>query len=293
MASIKSLNKFFSIQDKAVFSNGKNNQTKLDLTTQHSKAEIYLHGAHLTQLTLNNNKVVWLSPDAIFDGTKAIRGGIPICWPWFGKASADNNLPQHGFARNSLIEVDSIIEQKNGDIVAALKLKNSETSMSIWPFKFELVVTFQLGEQFTISLSTHNLDSKPINISEAIHTYFAVEDIEHTRLVGLSDCHYFDQLSKKKSCQQGDVVFNQETDNIYDQPKNHFVIQTTNRKAVNIKHIGANAAVVWNPWNDKAASMADFTSNEYTKMLCVEAANIQPIEIAPGLKHTISQTIYV
>ena len=293
-ANIDALNATFGLDGKIIFTENKG-LVKLSAQTQFSKLECYLHGAHITSFVMNNAEdLLWLSPLALFEKGKAIRGGIPICWPWFGKHPSSSSLQQHGFARNSIFDVKATKELENGDLQIALVLTANEATMKVWPYHFSLELHITAGMSLSIELVTHNLDSKVFSVTEAIHSYFNVRDISNISLNGLQGCTYYDQLvdndfvQTELSCQ-----FTRETDRIYQAPVNEILVLQDKATKIRIKQEHGNAVVVWNPWVEKSKSMSDFPDNGFKNMLCVEAANARysVIELAPGESHSIKQII--
>ena len=293
-ANIDALNSTFGLDGKIDFTENKG-LVKLSAQAKFSKLECYLHGAHVTSFITNNTEeLLWLSPAAIFENGKAIRGGIPICWPWFGKHPSNSNLPQHGFARNNSFDVKSTKELENGDVQIVLILRSSAMTMAIWPYHFSLEVWITLGKNLSVELVSQNLGSKVFTITEAIHSYFNISDISTVTLNGLQGVTFYDQLTLNERVQtEGSFKFTTETDRIYRTPSNEISLLQTNGPKFKIKQENGNAIVVWNPWAEKAKSMTDFPDDDYQNMLCLEAANARysDIELAPGESHSIKQII--
>lgn len=288
------LNKTFGLGGKVRFIT-ENKLIKFIATSKTSVLEGYLQGAHVTSFIPNDcTEVLWLSPLAKFEQGKAIRGGIPICWPWFGKHPVNTSLSQHGFARNSLFEVVQTAELNNGDLQLTLAMQQSEESLRLWPYKFKLNLIITLGSSLSIELETKNTDTQIITLTEAIHSYFAIRDIATTQLQGLANTPYYDQLLETDSRQSNlTAEFTEEVDRIYRAPANDLFILREGLANTRLQQVHGNAVVVWNPWIEKSKSMGDFPDNGYTQMLCVEAANTRyaSINLAPGECHSIKQII--
>jgi glucose-6-phosphate 1-epimerase len=293
-ANLERLNKAFGLDGKIKFIED-NNLIKLRVQNQYSQLECFLHGAHITSFKPNEGEeLIWLSPLSNYKKGKAIRGGIPICWPWFGKPE-NSSLQQHGFARNSLFDVHKTSELDNGEIELVLFLRANEESLQIWPYQFSLEVHITIGERLSIELITHNIDTKNFLLTEAIHTYFKVSDISALSLTGLQGATYYDQLLDMESFQsEASLTFISETDRIYKAPDGDINIIQNKGPGIVIEQDHGGAVVVWNPWLEKSASMSDFPNDGYQTMVCVEAANTlyQTINLAPGSRHSIKQTIY-
>lgn len=288
------LNKQFELNQTVNFQKISDGLVKLVVNNQFSTAEIHLQGAHLTSYCLNGQEdIFWLSPIANYQLNKAIRGGVPICWPWFGKHPKDCSLPQHGFARTSEFSVESIEESESGQTMVKLVLSSNQKTLQVWPYQFKLVVQFIIGKTIEISVITHNDANQEFFLMEAIHSYFAIENIEHTRLQGLNGLVFFDQLIQREEINRDDLVsVSSEVDAIYECPPHQLILVQKNKPALGITSKHANSIVVWNPWVDKAASMSDFPDDGYQNMLCIESSNTRSKVIVPAShSHTLTQII--
>ncbi|WP_318519167.1 D-hexose-6-phosphate mutarotase [Photobacterium leiognathi] len=254
-----------------------------------AEAGISLHGGHLIWFKPAGEKdIIWLSENAEFDTQKAIRGGIPVCWPWFGKAGT----PSHGFARTSQWTLQEHRENENG-VIVSLQLEDNEETRAIWPHKFNNVLTFEIGTELTVSLTSTNTDSQPWSYGGALHTYFDIADINNIEITGMGST-YLDSTQQGKACEGGDVLtFTSETDRVYTQPEATITINDKNNKRnILVTNEGHNAAVIWNPWQELSISMGDMADNSFETMVCVESTIHQPsIELAPGQSHTLATTV--
>ena len=260
---------------------------------------------------------MFCSEHAVFDGKRAIRGGIPICWPQFGKFGSCEN--QHGLARNSFWTFSECVEDVEEQMIKAkFVLRENEESLRDFPYKFELVYEVTLKENELISeLICTNMESeKEFEFTTALHTYFGVKSITDAVVKGLNGVRYTDSLTndtdasgKKKILFDGEeeIVFDREVDRIYRRnvslahEKNLEIIdriweepgvlaQQTRGIAMKIDNL--IDAVVWNPWIDKSKAMGDFGDEEYKNMLCVEAAKIdEPVRLKPKQTWSGSQTL--
>lgn len=248
-------------------------------------AEVFLHGGHVTSWKSDKGEEhLFLSSKAIFKPPKAIRGGIPICFPQFGPMGP---LDQHGFARNRPWIIDP--ESTNEDPHAVdLLLVPSEDDKKLWPHSFELRMRVNVGPGGELSslVSVSNVDSKPFTFTFALHTYLAVSDISEVRIEGLETLDYLDNLkARERVTDQGDSIsFDSEFDRIYlSTPTKIAIVDHSKHKTVVIVKEGMPDAVVWNPWKDKAKGMSDFGDEDFKRMVCVEAAAIEkPITLKPG-----------
>ncbi|WP_318511249.1 D-hexose-6-phosphate mutarotase [Photobacterium leiognathi] len=254
-----------------------------------AEAGISLHGGHLIWFKPAGEKdIIWLSENAEFDTQKAIRGGIPVCWPWFGKAGT----PSHGFARTSQWTLQEHRENENG-VIVSLQLEDNEETRAIWPHKFNNVLTFEIGTELTVSLTSTNTDSQPWSYGGALHTYFDIADINNIEITGMGST-YLDSTQQGKACEGGDVLtFTSETDRVYTHPEATITINDkNNERNILVTNEGHNAAVIWNPWQELSISMGDMADNSFETMVCVESTIHQPsIELAPGQSHTLATTV--
>lgn len=253
-------------------------------------AEVYLYGAHVTSWKNDlGEELLFVSSKAIFKPPKAIRGGIPICFPQF---SSLGPLEAHGFARNRFWTVDpdpppSPANSPN-KVYIDLLLKPSEEDLKIWPHSFEFRLRVMLGPGGDLLLTSRvrNTDSKPFIFTFAYHNYFSVSDISEVRVEGLETLDYLDNLkNKERFTEQGDAItFETEVDKIYlSTPTKIAILDHERKRTFVIRKDGLPDAVVWNPWDKKAKALPDFGDDEYKYMLCVEPAAIEkPITLKPG-----------
>ncbi|KAK3123076.1 hypothetical protein QOZ80_8AG0623500 [Eleusine coracana subsp. coracana] len=255
-------------------------------------AEVCLYGGQVTSWKNDHGEeLLFMSSKAIFKPPKAIRGGIPICFPQFG---AHGNLEQHGFARNRFWTIDNNPPPLplNPAIKAFvdLILKPSEEDLKIWPHSFEFRLRIALGPGGDLSLTSRirntNTDGRPFSYTFAYHTYFSVSDISEVRVEGLETMDYLDNLkAKERFTEQGDaIVFESEIDKVYlSAPSKIAIIDHEKKRTFVLTKEGLPDAVVWNPWDKKAKAMQDFGDVEYKHMLCVEPAAVErPITLKPG-----------
>nr|TKS10696.1 aldose 1-epimerase family protein [Populus alba] len=255
-----------------------------------SSAEVYLYGGHVTSWRNDHGEeLLFVSSKAIFKPPKAIRGGIPICFPQFG---SHGSLEQHGFARNKFwsIDIDPPPFPTNSKSFIDLILKPSEEDTQKWPHSYEFRLRIALGPGGDLMLTSRvrntNADGKPFTFAFAYHTYFSVSDISEVRVEGLETLDYFDNLqNKERFTEQGDALtFESEVDKIYlSTPTKIAILDHEKKRTFVLRKEGIPDAVVWNPWDKKAKTMTDFGDDEYMHMLCVEAAAVEkPITLKPG-----------
>lgn len=257
----------------------------------HDKASagISLFGGHVVSFKPQGKEdLIWMSQQAKFDGKTALRGGIPVCWPWFGRVAA----PAHGFARSSEWTLVDHRENDNG-VIVELGLNPSDETLAIWPHQFEARLIVEITEQLTVTLDVTNTDSKTWAFSGALHSYLNVGDIHQVSTKGMGSS-YIDGLNNGEVCQGSDtLVLNDSIDRVYTQPEAKIsVLDPVFDRTLVVENHGHNSAVLWNPWVEGAKSMGDMQDDGFLTMLCVESTLHAPsIEtgktLQPGEKHQL------
>jgi glucose-6-phosphate 1-epimerase len=270
--------------------------------------EIYLHGATMTGWTPRGRKpVLFVSSGSRFTVDAAIRGGVPICFPWFGARAAHPESPSHGFAR--LSEWSLVGAKDDGkDVTVVLRLTDSDAAGgSAWPHHFEAVYTVVIGSRLSLSLTVTNPGDEAMVFEEALHTYLDVHDIRTTCLTGLEGTVFYDSLAAPVPVPAGShspgepdhspgepdpVRFSGETDRIYlDSGARLLTVKDAEAgRSVQIAKEGSGTTVVWNPWIAKARSLPDLGDDDWKHLVCVEVSNIRDaaVRLAPGRSHTMT-----
>ena len=287
------LNDTFALQEAdntLRFKTGKGDITVVEIQNQYASAKISLQGAHiLSWIPEGEEEVIWLSEDAKFAAGKSVRGGVPICWPWFGQHETNENFPAHGFARTVNWQVTKTEACENGTTLICFTIQPQDDNKQMWPLDTSVEYQLIIGRKLEMELATFNNGTKPIVIGQALHTYFNVGDIDQVLLHGLDDTDYLDKLENFASKhQRGPVSIDQEVDRIYLNTISDCVIEdkALNRNIVIIK-CGSHSTVVWNPWQETANKMGDLGEDGYKKMLCVESCNAADdvVTIEAGKSH--------
>ncbi|MEY4475351.1 MAG: hypothetical protein RL248_1118 [Pseudomonadota bacterium] len=231
------------------------------------RAAISLQGAHLlTYQPSGEQPIIWLSNNTPFNIGVAIRGGVPICWPWFGSTAK----PSHGFARILPWKLSDHDEHENG-VILAFTLKDSEVSRKLWPHAFTLIARFKLGDECEIELESHG----EYQAKAALHTYVQIGDISQIKVSGLGEKYVDKVLNIADATQQRELMFNGQTDRIYTHPEAYSVIKDAAlKRTIEVHHHHQSDVVVWNPGAELSCSMADMPNNGYKTMVCVETARI-------------------
>jgi glucose-6-phosphate 1-epimerase len=265
----------------------------VEIQNKSATAKVALQGGHLFHYQQRGKKpLLWLSEKSLFKTGKAIRGGIPLCWPWFGKQSTDPSLPQHGFARTSPFELLESNEPDDHTTEIVLQLQSSARTLSLWPNQFQLLLRITIGPRLTLALTTRNSGSESLTITSALHSYFAVSSISYVSVEGLDQTGYWDALTGDTKTQHGSIRIDGEVDRVYQKTASPLLLLDKDR-TIQIESEGSASAVVWNPWKDKSMRMADMPDDGYNTMLCIETANAREDvrTLAPGEEHTLKVTL--
>ncbi|WP_062567482.1 MULTISPECIES: D-hexose-6-phosphate mutarotase [Pseudoalteromonas] len=258
----------------------------IKVASEFCDATIFLQGAQITEFTPTGKKpLLWVSQQEDYQEGKGVRGGIPICWPWFG-VSQNEGWPAHGVARTGLWRAEQVKEEENS-IYISLSLPMNQIDEKYWPHKTKLLVEFILSTSLEVRLTTTNLDNETLNFTQALHTYFPTPAIEETKVDGLQGSKYI-EFGEGPFEQHDLVSFARETDMVYTQAQDTQRIITPDG-IIEVSRENSRSCVLWNPWIDKSKRLSNFADDEYHVMLCLEAANVleDSVELAPGDKHTL------
>ena len=262
----------------------------INVASEFCSAKIFLQGAQLTEFTpIGKKPLIWVSSEEDYQEGKSVRGGIPICWPWFG-VNANQDWPIHGVARTSLWRADEVSEQDD-QVKVSLTLPMAQVDETYWPHKSKLKVEFVLTTKLEVRLTTTNLSNQTITFTQALHTYFPTPAITETQVDGLQGSQYI-EFGEGPFDQNELVGFARETDMVYTQAADTQRIITPDG-IIEVGRENSSSCVLWNPWIDKSKRLSNFADDEYHTMLCLEAANVMDDSavVAPGESHTLTTTI--
>lgn len=284
------LNARYGAPGRIAFRTGETGLPVAALACRYGTCEVSLYGGHvLSYRPTGHGPVLFVSKQSAFEAGRPIRGGIPVCWPWFGP-SPDKALPLHGFARILTWELRAT--EYSGDATELLlALTDSEETRRFWPHAFELTLRIRLDQRLSLELTTVNRDAQPFTLTEAFHPYLRVRAIQDVAVHGLDGATFTDRLTGQAGRQEGPLRISAETDRLFTPPKAECVLHDTGlARALAMTFSGTAQMVVWNPWIAKAQAMPDFGDEEYTSMLCLEPANAAgaAVTLAPGGRHTLS-----
>lgn len=277
-----------SLPPTAALGRGRGGQDRILIDAPAGAAEIYLHGAHLTSwVPVGGRDVLFTSRQAVFDGVRSIRGGVPLCLPWFGPGPNGTMKPAHGWARTSRWELSSASSTPEGGVRALLRLtRDSLTAL------YEV----EVGRSLTLTLSLRNDGAAPCLVEAALHSYLAVQDVTASRVSGLGGAEYFDNVTGTHGCvQDGEVRVDGPVDRVYRSDAPVRVTDPGNGRTLVVSGTDAPSIVVWNPWVEGAAGYSDLADDEFASMLCVETAAVRadaPV-IEPGQSWSMQARIAV
>ncbi|MDY0745048.1 D-hexose-6-phosphate mutarotase [Paucibacter sp. R3-3] len=253
-----------------------------------ARATIALHGAQvLSWIPAGGAEQLYLSPKSEFSNGHAIRGGVPVCFPQFAERGP---LKKHGFARTKPWTLVSA-EQGEHDALAVLRLADDPASRMVWPHAFEAELSVLVhGRSLQIELAVENrgeAGAEAFEFTTALHSYFAINDIDEASVDGLSGLNYLDSVDQTEKAQRVSLLLpSGELDRIYLNAKQDLTLKEqgiSTQRELQISQQGFEDVVVWNPGAERAASLADLPDGDWRKYLCVEAATVgRPVRLEPG-----------
>jgi len=274
----------------------------LVVQNEQCQARVFAYGAHVASwIPAGHEEVLFMSQKSAFAPGKAIRGGVPICWPWFGPKHDDAKAPAHGFARNRAWEVERVSLEDNGRVRVELRLDldglDEETSER-FPYACDVRHVVSIGQVLSMSLVMRNTGEESFEFEEALHTYLQVGDVATARLHGLESTRYLDKVAGRKEEREGREPFalSAETDRIYLGTRAEVVVEDRGlMRNIRVEKSGSSTTVVWNPWLVKATAMADLGGDAWRRFVCVETCNVRPqqVPLPPGAMHTMTARIRV
>lgn len=259
----------------------------VDVNTALCQARIFLQGAQIDYFQpVGKPPLLWVSSADDYQPGNGIRGGVPVCWPWFGMSS-EANFPQHGFARTRIWTLGSV-EMRNQLVDLRFSLKISEQDKIYWPHNTEVSVLFTLGDTLSISLVNTNLGTEPVTLTQALHSYFPIEDIHQLKACGFSGSKYIEFAQGPYPQTTDEVRFDRETDRVYTDLGPVQLLHTP-QGTIEVSRENSQSAVLWNPWIEKSQRLGRFNPEDYLTMVCLEAANVleDKVVLAPGETHSL------
>lgn len=254
------------------------------------------HGAHVMGWQPRGERpVIFTSEAAVYAKDTAIRGGVPVCFPWFGPGREPGAPYGHGFARTTTWH--QVANEVTDDAqTVTYRLSQDDATDDYWPHAYRALLSARFSTDLTVSLAVTNLDSVTISYEAALHTYLCVDDISQVRIEGLDGVSFVDKTADMQVRQQsGALTFSEETDRVYASPGPVRVVDPVAGREITVTTTGASHVVVWNPWEEKAAGLPDLGQGEWERFVCVESGRVfeGAVVLAPGESHTLSTTITV
>lgn len=273
---------------------------RINVSAAQGEAQIYLHGAHVTAFRPRGQEpVLFMSAKSLFAPGKPIRGGVPICFPWFGAWTGPGTWPQHGFARLRPWTLESAELAGDGTVVLTLALQSDAQTRQSWPHDFSARYRVLVGQTLRLRLEVTNTGPAPVRYEDALHTYFAVGDVRQVAVTGLEQTEYLDKAAGANGAQKrqaGPLRFEGEVDRVYlDTTATCVIDDPLGGRRIRVAKSGSRATVAWNPHIAKAKAMADFGDDEWPSMVCIETANAgqYAIDLPPGQTHATETIIAV
>lgn len=295
MLTLAELNENFSIPGHLLFQAGPGGLGQVSIANPLGTATIALQGAHVTHFCPQGQApLIWVSERAHYAPGKAIRGGVPVCWPWFGPHATDATWPAHGIARTALWQVLETCALADGQTFVRLGLPADKANHALWPHPSTVELEVTVGSALTLTLVTRNTGTAPFVLGEALHTYFEISDVAHISVSGLAGGEYLDQVdASARKTQQGPIQFEGEVDRVYLNTSADCLIDDHGlQRRIRIASQGSQATVVWNPWVEKSKTMSDMAPDGFRGMVCVETANAAEclVTVPPGTVHRMTAT---
>jgi glucose-6-phosphate 1-epimerase len=280
------------------FEGRKNGLVCAIITTPQAEALVYLHGAHVAHYQPRGERpVLFMSERSRFEPGAAIRGGVPIVFPWFGPKAGEPSAPMHGFARFTEWRLEAATQAADGSVTLVLALEADAATQSRWPHAFSLLrYGVTIGSALGLTVEVSNRSDAALTFEEALHTYLAVSDVRQISVTGLAGARYIDNTDrmKRKMQEYALIHITGETDRVYLGTKATCAVDDpiVGRRLV-VEKSGSDATVVWNPWSAKAKAMPDFGDDEWPGMLCIESGNVadHAVTLGPGQRHEMRVSI--
>jgi len=273
-------------------------QPAVRVTTESATGLVYLQGAHVAAWKpAAEEPVIYMSEKAVYAPGKALRGGVPICFPWFGAHAEHAEYPAHGFARTSNFEYRGARRDASGRTELEFSLESDDQTRAFFPHAFSARLRVAFGKTLGLVFSVTNRDSQPFTFEEALHSYFRVADVTQTSLRGLEGARYVDKVREQGVFTEGprELRFVAETDRVYESTGTCTIVDPIGKRSLLVEKENSGATVVWNPWRERAAQMSDLGAAAWPTMLCVESANVGKtrITLAAGETHELALTVSV
>ncbi|WP_345978033.1 D-hexose-6-phosphate mutarotase [Sulfurimonas sp. HSL3-7] len=284
------------IPDNLYFYKTENGLIKIVIDNEYAEAEIYLHGANLTHFQPKGEEaVIFNGKKTIFAASKTVHAGIPICWPWFGPHPTESTKPQHGFARDMLWQLKNTRVLGSGETEVVLTLIENAQSLELWPHSFELELTFTIGRNLSVSHKTTNTSKLPFTLTQALHSYFFIGDIESAEVRGVEGTPFVDYVDgRKEKTETASLHVSRTVNRVYIPTQATCrIIDPLLKRTIIIEKEGSDSTTIWNPWQE--SGIHDLPGDAYRKFLCIETTNAlsDAKSLQPGESCMITQKVSV
>lgn len=264
----------------------------LRLEHEGDTAEVALAGAQVLSYVRAGRDVLWTASQARYEADQPVRGGVPLVFPWFGPHPQDPAGPAHGFARNRTWRL--VHANETPEVV--LELADDETTRSAWPHSFRLRCSVVLGARLRLGLTVENTGEQPFSCEQALHTYFAVGDVESASVHGLEGVPCTEQATAPETGWDPEqpLRFRAETDRVFQGVPERIELRAPALgRTVVLETTNARSAIVWTPWQARAAQLSQLTGDDWRHFCCIESANVREaaLQLGPGESHTLALRI--
>jgi glucose-6-phosphate 1-epimerase len=295
--TLADLDRRFSIAGKARVVAGNGGLTKVVVSAAGGDGEMYLHGGHVTSwMPKGAAEVFYLSAKSLWQDGRAIRGGVPVCFPWFADKADDRAAPAHGFVRTKSWQLEAI-ELTDENITVSMFTESAENTRKWWPFDFRLACRATFGTRLKLELTVINTGATSLRFEEALHSYFSVGDAQRAFVQGLDATHFIDKTDRHADKEQrGEVRIVSETDRVYlNTPHDVDLFDRMLNRRVIVQKENSLTTVIWNPWAEKSHALSDLGAGKWKDFICIETSNVGPyaVQLAPGQQHTLATLIQV
>jgi glucose-6-phosphate 1-epimerase len=290
---IQQLNRDFGIANQLEIVSGQGGLPMITIDNGGAKALISVYGAQVLSFQPKDQSedLLFLSQQSDYAEGKAIRGGIPVCWPWFGPDPQGLQRPDHGFVRNHFWRIAKTEAISEAETKVSLLFNESFKQENTWRQAFILTLDIIIGPSLQLTLTTFNTGDRPFSITQALHSYFRIGHIKRVKILGLEECEYFDKLDHgTQKSQNGAITVSGEVDRIYaNAAKDLIIVDSVFKRRIRISSPNTSTAVVWNPWSKTTQKMPDLAPVAYQQFICVEVGNVafDVIQIQPGNQHRL------
>jgi len=287
------------LPDGARIETGPGGLERLTLAAAAGEAHAFLHGGHVTHFQpRGRTPVLWVSRESRYERGRPIRGGVPVCFPWFGPKAGAPDAPIHGFARIRPWTLGAVELEPDGRLRAVLELVSDDATRALFPHDLRVSLEVVVGRALSLALTVRNTGPSPFTFEEALHSYLAVSDVRECRVSGLEGAAFVDKTAAgaRRPGEPAPIVVSAETDRVYLGTEAAVTVEDPGgARRIVVSKAASRTTVVWNPWVAKAKAMPDFGDDEWPGMLCVETANAaeDAVTLAPGASHTMTATIEV